>query len=98
MPRKQLYTRILTPTLGRLTRSLAAPRQSRPRVGVKILVCRSFLPINYSALPRSLLAITYGSFITPMVYILGLVSSISVSLSQTDCDNKLDMDMIQLLT
>ena len=43
MPRKQLYTRILTPTLGRLTRSLAAPHQSRPRVGVKILVCRCFL-------------------------------------------------------
>ena len=43
MPRKQLHTRILTPTLGRLTRSLAAPHQSRPRVGVKILVCRCFL-------------------------------------------------------
>ena len=68
--RKQLQTRILTPTLGRLTRSLAAPRQSRPRVGVKILVCRYFLPINHSALPRGLLAITYWSFISPMVYIL----------------------------
>ena len=43
MPRKQLHTRILTPTLGRLTRSLAAPHQTQPQVGVKILVCRCFL-------------------------------------------------------
>ena len=66
----QRYGQETTPDSDFNPHTRPAPCQSRPRVGVKILVCRYFLPINHSALPRGLLAITYWSFISPMVYIL----------------------------